>query len=115
MPAGLLNAVLASYALAVSPANAFDIESVLPSLRAMPDARTAERHADGNSEATRARVHSHFMADETSRQCCDELRHCRSLVMLHVHSSQLFDINEVTPKFSAKRSTEVTPALRSLK
>src|SRR5580700_9569343 len=40
MPAGLLNVILASYALAVSPAKAFAIQSVLPSRRATPDART---------------------------------------------------------------------------
>src|SRR4051794_37754689 len=45
IPAGLLNAVLASYALAVSPAKAFAIQSVLPSRRAMPDARAGRMDA----------------------------------------------------------------------
>ena len=40
IPAGLLNAVLASYALAASPAKALAIQSALPSRRAKPAART---------------------------------------------------------------------------
>lgn len=44
IPAGLLNAVLASYAFAASPAKAFAIQSVLPSRRAKLDARTGRMH-----------------------------------------------------------------------